>query len=60
MKKVMMQYEYNGEKFEIWETGETVLKKAWDEIDDDARPENGGWIYFEGNDEFIIVNGGFQ
>lgn len=59
MKKVMMQYEYNGEKFEIWETKEKTLEGAWAEMDN--QPKEGGWVSFENEneDEFLIVNGGF-
>ena len=57
MKTIMMQYENNGEKFEIWETECKTLESAWAEMDD--QPEEGGWISFKGEDEFLVVNGGF-
>lgn len=47
MKTLMMQYEWNGEKWEIWETEEETLEGAWKEMGLE-RPEEGGCISFKG------------
>ena len=52
-----MQYEQNGEWFEIWNTEQTDLELAWKEMDD--QPTEGGTIRFKGELEILIVNGGF-
>lgn len=57
MKTLLFQLEYQGEKTEIWETEEKTLEGAWAEIDN--QPEEGGWISFKNEDEFLVVNGGF-
>jgi len=57
MKIVMMQEQYNGEWFDIWETETEKLENAWQEIDD--KPDCGAWIKFKGEDDILIVNGGF-
>lgn len=57
MKTLLFQLEYQGEKTEIWETECKTLLAAWAEMDN--QPEEGGWISFKGEDEFLIVNGGF-
>lgn len=57
MRTVEMQYEYNGESFEIWHTTADTLEEAWKEMDD--RPEEGGWIRFKGSEGIMVVNGGF-
>ena len=46
MKTLLFQLEYQGEKFEIWQTECETLETAWQEIDE--RPEVGGWISFKG------------
>lgn len=59
MKKVLFQSEVNGEKMEIWQTEQTELAAVWAEIDQDYKPEIGGYIYFDGdNNNFLVVNGG--
>lgn len=55
--KLQMQYEFNGEWFDIWETRNDDLETAWDEMD--QQPEEGGRIRFKGSDQFMVVNGGF-
>ncbi len=57
MKTLLFQLEYQGEKFEIWQTECETLETAWQEIDE--RPEVGGWISFKGENEILVVNGGF-
>jgi len=58
-KKILeMQYEYNGEWFQIWETEQTSLGMAWNEVDD--QPTESGCIRFKDSKEFMIVNGGFR
>ena len=54
---LQMQYEFNGEWFEIWETDTNDLEAAWDEMDE--QPTEGGHIRFKGSEEFMVVNGGF-
>lgn len=56
---VEMQYENDGEWYHIWDTFETDLWLAWQEMDDD-KPTEGGHIRFEGSEAFVIVNGGFD
>jgi len=53
---IEIQYEYNGEWFEIWETNETDLELAWKEIDEQST--EGGNIRFQGSKDFLVVNGG--
>ena len=61
MKTVMMQYQFQGEKWEIWNTEQTDLQLAWNEIDEDYKPTEGGWISFKDESENeMAVNGGFQ
>lgn len=55
--KLQMQYEFNGEWFDIWDTRTDDLEAAWDEMDE--QPTEGGHIRFEGSEEFMVVNGGF-
>ena len=58
MRKLQMQYEFNGEWFDIWETEQEFLSDAWDEID--VQPYESGWIRFEDSpEECLVVNGGF-
>ena len=57
MKTLQMQYEQNGEWFEIWNTEQTELQAAWDEIDE--QPTESGHIRFEDGIEILVVNGGF-
>ena len=57
LKALQMQYKFNGEWFEIWETETDDLEAAWDEMDD--QPIEGGHIRFEDSEEFKVVNGGF-
>jgi len=57
MNKLEMQYENNGEWFEIWNTDQSELETAWNEMDD--QPTESGRIRFLGSDEFLTVNGGF-
>lgn len=61
MKTVMMQYQFQGEKWEIWDTEQEDLESAWDEIDEDYKPIEGGWISFKDEpDNEMCVNGGFS
>lgn len=62
MKKVLFQSEFNGEKMEIWQTEQTDLQSAWDEIDEEYKPTEGGCISFKNDpdDAEMTVNGGFQ
>ena len=55
--KLQMQYEFNGEWFDIWDTRTDDLEAAWEEMDE--QPTEGGHIRFEGSEEFMVVNGGF-
>lgn len=57
MKKVMVQEQHNGEWFDIWETAAECLEEAFEEMDE--KPEFGCHIKFDGDDEYLIVNGGF-
>ena len=59
-RSLQMQYEYNGEWFDIWETTpirKNDLQAAWNEIDN--QPEEGGYIRFKGEYGTMAVNGGF-
>ena len=56
-KTLEMQYKFGGEWFEIWNTKQTELEDAWNEMDE--RPEEGGRINFKGSKGFMTVNGGF-
>lgn len=59
MRKVLMQYQYQGEMFPIWETELDDLQAAWNEMGLE-QPEEPGDICFEGEyDYFLVVNGGF-
>ena len=53
-----MQYEFNGEWFDIWETEQEFLYDAWDEMD--VQPRESGWIRFNDSSEECSVNGGFK
>ena len=58
MNTLLMKFEQNGESFPIWNTNQTNLESAWNEMDE--QPSEGGWIMFDGKeDEFLVVNGGF-
>ena len=58
MNTLLMKFEQNGESFPIWNTNQTDLESAWNEMDE--QPTEGGWITFNGGkDEFLVVNGGF-
>ena len=58
MRKLQMQYEFNGEWFDIWETEQEFLYDAWNEMD--VQPLESGWIRFDDNTkECLVVNGGF-
>ena len=58
MRQLQMQYEFNGEWFDIWETEQEFLYDAWDEMD--VQPRESGWIRFNDNTkECLVVNGGF-
>ena len=58
MNTLLMKFEQNGESFPIWNTDQTDLQSAWDEMDE--HPTEGGWIMFDGEDNFLVVNGGFS
>lgn len=60
MNILTMQYEQNGEWFAIWETEQNDLQKAFDEIDSDVKPACGGYIKFQNDTGFLVVNGGFD
>ena len=58
MRQLQIQYEFNGEWFDIWETEQEFLRDAWDEMD--VQPRESGWIRFNDNTkECLVVNGGF-
>lgn len=60
VRKVLMQYQHQGEKFEIWETDKADLQSVWDEMGL-SQPEEPGRIYFDDDDNsYFIVNGGFD
>lgn len=58
MNVLFIQFENYGEWFPIWNTNETDLLNAWNEIDGD-KPQQGARISFSDNANFAIVNGGF-
>ena len=58
LRTVEMQYQFNGEWFEIWETTQTTLEKVLEEMGSES-PSEKGWIRFQGEDKEISVNGGF-
>lgn len=59
MKKVLMQYQHQGEKFEIWNTELDDLQQVWLEMGLE-QPTEPGLLYFEDNPvHYLIVNGGF-
>ena len=57
MNTLLMKFEQNGESFPIWNTNQTNLESAWNEMDE--QPTEGGWIMFDEEDEILVVNGGF-
>lgn len=60
MKMLLIQHDYQGEKFPMWPTDAETLAEAWAEIEIEGKPETGAWISFDGEDEYMIVNGGFD
>ena len=59
MRTLQMQYQFNGEWFDIWETDKEDLQVAWDEMDE--RPAEGGHIRFKHEEALeLMVNGGFR
>jgi len=59
MRTVLFQEQYNGEKYPIWNT-ENELEDVVKEMGIENLPLCGGWISFEGEEEFITINGGFE
>ncbi len=61
MKKLLLQTDFNGEKFEIWETEQSNCFSTWQEMDE--KPEEKGWIYLVNEDGKEVdsepINGGF-
>ena len=61
MNKLQMQYEFNGEKFEIWNTKVATIEEALKEMDD--IPEENGWLYLVDGQSKVLeqttYNGGF-
>lgn len=54
-----MQYQPDGEWFEIWDTKQNNINLAWDEMDN--KPKERGHVRFKGssNHYYLVVNGGF-
>ena len=61
MNTLLVQYLYNGEKFEVWETKESTAAKAL--IESEFETDKGVWLYLVDKDnqtlDNIILNGGF-
>ena len=57
MKKVLMQESFNGEWFEIWNSDAETIEQAVSEMDE--QPEIGCYVKFEGDEQYLILNGGY-